>query len=83
MTSEIRSFNSLEVSYVFVKFLLIFPRFNWCMFLILIGFNHLTMVIICQFIGLSWRFKAIDTQAIISFEHSLHEYTSILRTYEF
>ena len=51
MTSEIHSFNSLEVSYVCVKLLLVFWHSNLCTLFILIGFNHLTMVIICPFIG--------------------------------
>ena len=52
MTSEIHSFNSLEVSYVFVKFLLVFWPSNLYPLFILVGFNHLNMVLNCPFLAL-------------------------------
>ena len=82
MTSEIRSFNIVEVLYVFLKLLLVFLRLNLCTLFILFRFNSLTMVLFCPFIGLFLRFPAIATQAIISCEPSLRGFIFKLRTYD-
>ena len=57
MTSEFHSYVSLEVSYIF-QCLNLFTLF------ILVGFNHISMVIIRQYNGLGWRFPEISTLEI-------------------
>ena len=60
----------------FVKFLLVFDCKLMLELLfiidILIGLNHVSMVICCPSNGLCWRFPAIFTQTIISCEPALH-----------
>ena len=50
ITSKNNFFSNLEVSYFFVKFVLVFWGSNLCTLPIIVGFNHLTMVILCPFL---------------------------------
>ena len=62
----------------FVNFLLIFvrlPTFGiFCVIYILVGFNHVCMVITRSFNVIGWRFIAISSQAIKLCEPLLHRY---------
>ena len=82
MTSRIHSFNSLEVSYVFVKFLLVFRRLNLCTLFILVGFNHQYMVIICLFLGLFGAFQRFPFWKLYHVNLYLIDVFYKLRTYE-
>ena len=63
----------------FVKFLLVFDRcLTFKIFYLIdifVRFNHVSMVLNSPINGLVWRFPEIASQAIISFENLLHQYT--------
>ena len=63
----------------FVKFLLVFDRHSKFQLIyviyILVGFNHISMVIPHPYNGLVLLFPDISNRAIISCEHLLHRYT--------
>ena len=77
MTSEFHSYVSLQVLYVFCDVPTSFWYLVdvWTVIYILVGFKHISMVIIRPYNGLGWHFPVIATLEIISSEPLLNWYT--------